>query len=116
MCRNRFYGKRLFILPAIIVGIFAFSAVVMLLWNCIIPTIFTSILPINLWQAMGLLVLSRILFGSGMHGHHRFGHHGHHHAALREKFMNMTDEEKKQFRENLRKRCYCDPKEEVTKE
>ncbi len=106
MCKDKFSKRRFFILPLIIVGLFVASAVVMLLWNLVIPTIFTSLLQINFWQAMGLFVLSHILFGRGPGRHHHSGHGNHHfgHMAYREKFMNMTDEEKEQFKENLKKR------------
>jgi hypothetical protein len=106
MCKNKFYKRRFFILPLIVVGLFVASAVVMLLWNLVIPTIFTSLLPISLWQAMGLFVLSHILFGR-VHGGHRHKDYGFHfnHMAYREKFMNMTDEEKEQFKDNMKKRC-----------
>ena len=44
---------------AIVAG---FSALVMLLWNLVIPGIF-GLSCINFWQAAGLLILSRLLFG-----------------------------------------------------
>ncbi len=106
MCKSKFYKRRFFILPLIAVGLFAASAVVMVLWNLVIPAIFTSLLPITLWQAMGLFILSHILFGRG-HGEHRHRNYGFHfdHLANRDKFMNMTDEEKEQFKVNMKKRC-----------
>ncbi len=80
-----------------------FSLAVMLLWNALLPAII-GVAVINYWQALGLLVLARILFG-GIGGGRRFGrhgHHGHHHGfeknnALREKWINMSDEERKEF-------------------
>ncbi len=106
MCKNKFCRKAFFMVPLAIAGLFAISAVVMLLWNLIIPAIFTSLLPITLWQAMGLFVLSHILFGRGPGGHHHRVHRHHFGpAAYHEKFMNMTDEEKEQFKENMKKRC-----------
>jgi len=45
-----------------------FGVAVMFLWNALIPTIF-GLTVINFWQALGLLVLARILFGG-------FGHRG----------------------------------------
>ncbi|MDR2868479.1 MAG: hypothetical protein LBV46_02935, partial [Bacteroidales bacterium] len=50
---------------AIVAG---FSAVMMLLWNALIPAIF-GLVCINFWQALGLLVLGRMLFG-GFRGKH----------------------------------------------
>ncbi len=50
------------------------SAITMLLWNALLPGIF-GISAIGFWQAAGLLVLCKILFGKGFH-HHGFGKHG----------------------------------------
>jgi hypothetical protein len=57
---------------------FLFGAVVMWLWNWLMPVIF-NLGVITYWQAVGLAVLGRLLFGSlhhGGHGHgrHHFGH------------------------------------------
>src|SRR5215467_16063781 len=48
-----------------------FSFVVMLLWNALVPGLFHGPM-LGFWQAAGLLVLSRILFG----GFRRRGWHG----------------------------------------
>jgi hypothetical protein len=54
---------------AVIAG---FSAAVMLLWNVLLPQIF-GITAVNFWQALGLLALSKILFGGFGFGSY-FGH------------------------------------------
>jgi hypothetical protein len=64
--------KWFFIVPAAILGIAAFSAlggeIVKLLWNGLLPALF-GWPAITFWQALGLLVLCRILFGGlGRHG------------------------------------------------
>ncbi len=57
---------------------FLFGAVVMWLWNWLMPVIF-HLGVITYWQAVGLAILGRLLFGSmhhgGMHnrGRHNFG-------------------------------------------
>jgi len=72
-----------------------FGLAVMLLWNVLIPPIF-ALPQIGYLQAVGLLVLARLLFG-GMGGsgwrHH---HHGGHGAKdkLREKWLNMNEDER----------------------
>jgi hypothetical protein len=85
-----------------IAAIFGFSAIVMLLWNAILPSLL-QVGVIGYWQAMGLLVLSKILFGSmgpgGGRRRHRCGPPPH----LREKFMNMSEEEKAAFKEQWQK-------------
>jgi hypothetical protein len=78
-------------------AIAGFSAAVLLLWNALLPPIF-GIAAINFWQALGLLALCRILFGSfgGFGGKHWMGAHFHHNP-IREKWMKMTPEERKEF-------------------
>ncbi len=76
-----------------------FSAIVMLLWNWLMPALF-GLIAINFWQALGLLVLARILFGGfGMHRMmHRGRMHGmHHNNPVHEKWMKMSPEERKEF-------------------
>ena len=53
---------------------FLFGAVVMWLWNWLMPLIF-HLGVITYWQAVGLAILSRLLFGSLHHGPHNRGHH-----------------------------------------
>ena len=51
---------------------FLFGAVVMWLWNWLMPVLF-NLTVITYWQAIGLAILARLLFGSlhhkGAHGH-----------------------------------------------
>jgi hypothetical protein len=75
-----------------------FGAAVMLLWNALLPQIF-ALQQISYLQAVGLLVLARLLFGGiGGWGHggrkERMFQHGN---KLREKWMNMSEEERKEF-------------------
>ncbi|MDR2835736.1 MAG: hypothetical protein LBV69_05985 [Bacteroidales bacterium] len=92
--------KRLrFIMPiGILVAIAGFSAIVMLLWNWLVPAIF-GLAVISFWQALGLLVLSHILFGTAWkpaaRGIHRHG--GFERNPIREKWEKMTLEERKEF-------------------
>lgn len=44
--------------------------VVMRLWNAVLPSILPAH-PITYWQSVGLLVLTRILFGGFGHGKHK---------------------------------------------
>lgn len=50
-------------LAAVIAGVAAIGLLVMLLWNWIVPAAFAGAGPIGYWQALGLLLLTRILFG-----------------------------------------------------
>ena len=96
--------KKCFFIPLIIIGVFVISAIVMLLWNHVVPLIFP--LPfITYWQAMGLLLLSRILFGGWSYQRH-LDHIGHpHHEAFKEKLMEMSEDEKMKFKNIWKTRC-----------
>jgi hypothetical protein len=80
-----------------LVAIAALGGIVMLLWNAVVPGLFGTALPISYLHALGLLALSRILFG-GLRGHG--GWRGHGHGRGREhwkKWQAMTSEEREQF-------------------
>jgi len=83
-----------------IIGVLLFGNIVMWLWNALMPVIFH--LPIITFpQALGLLVLSKILFSSfrgGGPGRFRG-------ARLREKWMDMTPEEREKFKQEWGHRC-----------
>lgn len=74
--KTRFYsrrGKARFILIAIVM-VALVALLVMLLWNWLMPAMF-SLSPITYLQALGLLVLSKILFsGFGRGRGHRYSH------------------------------------------
>lgn len=74
----------------------AIGAVVMWLWNALLPELFK--LPvITFWQALGLLVLSRLLFGRrGI----KFGDWRH---RLRNRFEQMTPEDRERLRTGLQR-------------
>jgi len=99
--------RKFWIIKVILIGaiaIFGFSYLVMMLWNGLVPELFKG--PFITWpQALGLLVLSKILFGG-------FRRHGNHHwkhrqwrERMQEKMNSMTPEEREKFREQWRKRC-----------
>jgi len=88
-----------------VVAIVVFGFLMMALWNALIPDLFHG--PVlTFWQAIGLLVLSHILFrgwGHRWHGggwrNHRWKH------RFEEKLAAMTPEEREKFKEEWRKRC-----------
>ena len=61
-----------------VVGLAVVGWIVMLLWNWLMPALFTGAQTIGFAQALGVLLLSKILFG-GFHGRHR-RHCREHHA------------------------------------
>jgi hypothetical protein len=95
--------RRLFLLvlaPFAIVGILAFIAlgglIVQLLWNALLPPLF-DLPAVTFWQALGILVLSRILFGG-------LGLGGGSGSRYRRRWEAMTPEEREMVRERLRTR------------
>ena len=101
--RQKFFFRKKFIfIPFLVLGMLALiSYVVMLLWNNLLPDIF-HITTITYWQAAGLLILSKILFGfGGPRG--RGGAPWMRHKM--ERFKNMSPEEQERFREEMRARC-----------
>ncbi len=95
--------NRMFLIAPLAIGGFAlFIWIVMLLWNGVL-TEATGVKTITYWQAAGILVLSKILFGFG--GGHR-GRHSHRRwAAMQERFANMSPEEKEKFKAEWKDRC-----------
>jgi hypothetical protein len=63
-------------IPFVLFFIALGSALVMLLWNALLPEIF-GIKAIGYWQAAGVLILSRILFGGFGRTHRPFTSYRH---------------------------------------
>lgn len=78
-----------------------FSAIVMLLWNWLMPSIF-GLITINFWQALGILALARILFGRGGKMLHKLFHNPHHNH-IHDKWAKMSPEQRREFIEKRRK-------------
>lgn len=100
----RWIGKIAFVVVA--VGVLGWA--VMGLWNWVVPALFDGARVIDFWHALGLLVLSRILFG-GFRGH---GGGWRHKKRYWEKWEAMTAEEREQFRSTWRGRRCGAPKGE----
>ena len=96
----------------IIKGILFFTAAVLLmgtatlyLWNWLVPALFSGPV-ISFWQAVGLLLLTRILFRGffGMRGGHGWNRH-HWRRHWEEKWKNMSPEQREQLRARWKARC-----------
>lgn len=101
MKRRFFYFIPFLVAAAVLV----FGGLVMWLWNNILPAVL-GVGVLTFWQAVGLLVLCRILFGGfnggrgrGPGGRFRGG------APWREKWMQMSQEDREKFRSEYRDRC-----------
>jgi len=80
------------------------SGAVMLLWNALLPKLL-HVAAINYWQALGLMVLGRILFGRFGFGSGFGGWGGRGRQFMKDKLMTMSDEDRAAFKEEWRKRC-----------
>jgi hypothetical protein len=85
----------------VVLAVLALSFVVMSLWNWLMPALF-GLRIISFWQALGLLVLSKILIG-GFRG--RPGGGMHWRRRMMERWEQMTPEEREKFRQGMRGRC-----------
>ena len=84
-----------------ITAVVVFGFIVMSLWNWLAPAVFGA-RTIDFWQALGILILSKILFG-GFRGGRGFG--GHWSRRMRERWEEMTPEEREKFRQGMAARC-----------
>ena len=84
---------------------FVLGFVVMALWNWLMPPIF-GLHTITYWQAYGLLILSKILFGGLRGGGGKGRCHGNRRKEwgerMAERWEKMTPEEREKFREAMR--------------
>lgn len=98
---SRMVSRVVGILVMVVVAGAVFGFVVMLLWNWLMPALF-GWRAIGFWQALGLVLLSKILFGGFRGG---WGHGRHWRHRMRERWENMTPEQREQFRERVQARC-----------
>ncbi len=101
--RQSFWPRR--IAMFILIGALAvtlFSGLVMLLWNNILVNV-VNVHAITFWQALGILVLSKILFGGFFGGRGR--RYGYWKQRMRDKWNNMTPEEQEKYKQHWQSRC-----------
>lgn len=103
---KRFWFKKgLMIIACFIAALAVFGAIVMGLWNAILPEII-GVKTITFGQALGILVLSKILFGGfGRGGGWKRGGDHNWKNNMKEKFGNMTPEEREKFKAEWKNRC-----------
>ncbi len=90
MRRVRFVGVRF-----ILFGILFFAVmglVIFGLWNALIPAIL-GLPKISFWQALGLFILSRVLFGGWGHGMHK--------GRFVRGWRDLTPEQRERFRQAM---------------
>jgi hypothetical protein len=99
--------KKVFMILGIAcIALLVFGSIVMGLWNTILPAVL-GVKTITFVQALGILLLSKILFGGGPRGGFggRCGPGAMWRMKMREKFQNMTPEEREKLRATWKDRC-----------
>jgi chromate transport protein ChrA len=99
--KSRWVKRGLKIAAIAIVAVAVFTFLVMSLWNWLGPSVF-GLRTITFWQALGVLILSKILFG-GFRG--RPGYGGHWRRRMNERWQHMTPEEREKFRQGMMSGC-----------
>jgi hypothetical protein len=103
MRRSSRPGRFLLFIPLFILGVFVFGTIVMLLWNNVLAPV-AQISTITFWQALGILILSKILFG-GFRGGGWGPRRSYWRQRMMQKWDNMTPEEREKFKTEWRNRC-----------
>ncbi len=96
--------KKYVVVPLMLAAVAILGLITMLLWNALMPEIL-HLSQISFWQAVGLLILSHLLFG--FHGlkhacnnHSKDSLHEKFKSKLHEKLEHMTPEEREEFRKH----------------
>ncbi|MBN1543078.1 hypothetical protein JW992_13130 [candidate division KSB1 bacterium] len=83
-------GKWFFIPLIGLIAVALIGWILMLLWNWLVPALFSGPV-IGFWQALGLLLLSKILFSGIGRGHDR--HFDHRHTMWKKAFHKKIEGE-----------------------
>jgi hypothetical protein len=86
-----------------IIAVPLFGLLVMSLWNAILPAVL-GVKSITFLQALGILLLSKILFG-GFGSKHGRRHGGDKWIEMKQKFAGMAPEEREKFKSEWKNRC-----------
>jgi hypothetical protein len=100
--RIRRIVRGLVFVPVVVLLVAVLTWVVMRLWNWLMPPVFGLHL-ITYWQALGILVLSKILLGRGFRP--APGRHWRWRRRMMERWAQMTPEEREKFRQEMSHRC-----------
>jgi len=100
--------KFLLFVPLFLAVLALLGWIVMSLWNGLLPALF-GFKIITYWQAFGLIILCRLLFG-GFRGPRGGGRRWR--GRMSERWERMTPEERERFREKIRA-CWGGPPSEA---
>ena len=92
-----------------VIFILAFGWLTMILWNWLLPSLFEGAREITFLQALGLLLLCKILF-SGFGGKRWGSHSPTWKKRYYEKLSHMSPEDREKFKQRMREKwCYHEP-------
>lgn len=94
--------KFIFVILFILAVLFLIGHVIVFLWNEILVDV-TGVKPIHFWQAVGLFVLSRILFGGFRMN--RGGFKKRMRGRWKERWSRMSDDERAEMKARWKERC-----------
>ncbi|MCC7245054.1 MAG: hypothetical protein IT269_05220 [Saprospiraceae bacterium] len=94
-----FRNKKFFFVLIPVALFFAVGYVVMWLWNNALLAGVPSLTPITYWQALGIFILSKLLFGGFGGRKSGFGP-----QRMRDKFKSMSPEDRAAFMEKWKQR------------
>ena len=86
-----------------LIAMAAFSAVVMLLWNWLVPPIFGGS-AISFFQAAGILILTKILFGGWGGWRHKKNYWR---EKMRRRIASMPPEDRERFKARFKEKWGC---------
>ena len=95
--------KGLMFFAFFVLAVLGFGLIVMLLWNNILPDVL-GVKAITFVQALGILLLSKILFG-GFKGRGGGRHGGGKWMDMKQKFSGMSVEDREKFKSEWKTRC-----------
>lgn len=101
--KRGFWARRILIFVLFgALAMLVFGGIVMLLWNNILAPVL-NISAISFWQALGILVLSKILFSGfrGGWGPRRY----YWKQRMQQKWASMTPDEREKFKQEWQRRC-----------
>lgn len=107
--KRGFRARKLLFVPMILAFVAIKTALVMVLWNHLIPDLFQGP-QLDFLHALGLVVLAKLLTGFGRGGPPGFGpfggHRGHwrRHHFFKERWSKMTPEQREKMRQAMRDR------------
>lgn len=98
------------VFAAVFIGLAGY--VVMRLWNATLPLIIQGISAITFWQALALLLLSRLLFGGFRGPWNKPGFGGFNRdqwkSRMAERWQQLTPEQRERMRQRWGRRCGSD--------